>query len=187
MPEVQIPHDWAPRPHQLPFFKAMDNGTRRACLVWHRRAGKGSATLNYSAKALFQQVCSVWHLFPVGVQARRSIWNGINADGKPILDQVFPHSIRKRTSSQEMLIELVNGSTWQLAGSDNYNSLVGSNPVGVVFDEWSLCDPAAWSYIRPILAENGGWAVFIYTPRGRIMGIACTRWHARVTSGSART
>ena len=69
-----------------------------------------------------------------------------------------------------MLIELVNGSTWQLTGSDNYNNLVGSNPVGVIFDEWSLCDPAAWGYIRPILAENGGWAVFIYTPRGKNHG-----------------
>jgi phage terminase large subunit len=69
-----------------------------------------------------------------------------------------------------MLIELVNGSTWQLTGSDNYNNLVGSNPVGVIFDEWSLCDPNAWGYIRPILAENGGWAVFIYTPRGKNHG-----------------
>jgi len=24
-----------------------------------------------------------------------------------------------------------------------------------------------WNYISPILAENGGWAVFVYTPRGR--------------------
>jgi hypothetical protein len=69
-----------------------------------------------------------------------------------------------------MLIELVNGSTWQLAGSDNYDSLVGSNPVGVVFSEWSLCDPNTWAYIRPILAENDGWASFIYTPRGKNHG-----------------
>ncbi|WP_316859943.1 hypothetical protein [uncultured Cohaesibacter sp.] len=54
-----------------------------------------------------------------------------------------------------------------MAGSDNYDSLVGSNPVGVVFSEWALANPAAWDYIRPILLENGGWALFITTPRGR--------------------
>jgi phage terminase large subunit len=47
---------------------------------------------------------------------------------------------------------------------------VGANPVGVVFSEWSLADPRAWDFVRPILAENGGWALFIYTPRGRNHG-----------------
>ena len=139
-------------------------------MVWHRRAGKDSTILNLSAKAMLERVGTYWHLFPYQTQARKAIWNGIDSQGRKILDQVFPHEIRKRTSSQEMLIELVNGSTWQLAGSDNYDSLVGSNPVGVVFSEWSLCDPNAWAYIRPILAENDGWASFIYTPRGKNHG-----------------
>jgi hypothetical protein len=30
-----------------------------------------------------------------------------------------------------------------------------------------LADPSAWGYLRPILAENSGWALFITTPRGR--------------------
>jgi hypothetical protein len=47
------------------------------------------------------------------------------------------------------------------------NSLVGSPPIGVVFSEFALADPSAWGYLRPILAENGGWALFITTPRGR--------------------
>jgi hypothetical protein len=54
-----------------------------------------------------------------------------------------------------------------VVGSDNYDALVGSNPLGVVFSEYSLARPAAWEYLRPILAENGGWAVFIFTPRGQ--------------------
>jgi hypothetical protein len=65
-----------------------------------------------------------------------------------------------------MFIEFHNGSTWQVAGSDNYNSLVGSSPCGIVFSEYALADPAAWAYLRPILRENKGWAVFISTPRG---------------------
>jgi len=170
MPEISIPNNWSPRPHQLDFFRAMDNGVKRACLVWHRRAGKDSTSLNFTAKEMFKRKGNYWHLFPKQTQARKAIWNGINSDGQSILDQVFPEPVRARTSSQEMMIELKNGSTWQLAGSDNYDSLVGANPVGVVFSEWSLCDPNAWAYIRPMLAENGGWAVFIYTPRGKNHG-----------------
>lgn len=35
-----------------------------------------------------------------------------------------------------------------------------------MFSEYSLQDPQAWDFIRPILAENGGWAIFNFTPRG---------------------
>jgi len=44
---------------------------------------------------------------------------------------------------------------------------VGSPPFGVVYSEYMLSDPNAWSFIRPIMSENGGWALFNGTPRGR--------------------
>lgn len=52
-------------------------------------------------------------------------------------------------------------------GSDNYNALVGSPPIGLTASEWALADPAAWAYLSPILEDNGGWALFITTPRGK--------------------
>jgi phage terminase large subunit len=94
----------------------------------------------------------------------------LGGDGKRIIDQAFPKEIRTRTIDYSMTIHLKNGSIWQCVGSDNYNSLVGSNPVGIVMSEYSIADPAAWDYLRPILAQNGGWAMFIYTPRGRNHG-----------------
>jgi len=51
-------------------------------------------------------------------------------------------------------------------GSDNYNALVGSPPIGIVFSEYALSDPRCWAYLSPILEENGGWAAFISTSRG---------------------
>src|SRR5262245_40451216 len=66
-----------------------------------------------------------------------------------------------------MFIQLSNGSTWQVIGSDNYHSLVGTPPAGIVFSEWARANPGAWAYLAPILVENGGWAVFITTPIGR--------------------
>lgn len=47
------------------------------------------------------------------------------------------------------------------------NSLMGTNPSGVVFSEYALQDPRAYQYIRPILTANDGWALFISTPRGK--------------------
>jgi len=148
----------------------MDSGIKRACMVWHRRAGKDSSVLNFTAKEMFSRVGNYWHLFPKQRQARKAIWNGIDGQGRKILQQVFPEPVRTRTDGTEMMIEVASGATWQLCGSDNYDSLVGSNPVGVVFSEWALCDPNAWDYVRPMLAENGGWAIFIYTARGKNHG-----------------
>ncbi|MDE2104517.1 MAG: hypothetical protein KGL39_45195, partial [Patescibacteria group bacterium] len=100
-------------------------------------------------------------------QARKAIWDAINPHTqKRRIDEAFPHAMRKRTLENEMKIEFVNGSVWQVIGSDNYNSYVGSPPVGVVFSEWALADPQAWAYTMPILEENGGWALFVTTPRG---------------------
>lgn len=173
---LTIPNDWRPMPHQTRLYGQFGHGRpfRRGCAVWHRRAGKDSVALNLTARDMFRRVGTYWHLFPEQTQARRAIWNGIDRNGRRIIDQVFPAPVRKRISSNEMLIETVNGSTWQMAGSDNFDSLVGSNPVGVVFSEWALAHPDAWDYIRPILVENDGWALFIYTPRGHNHGY--TTW-----------
>lgn len=139
---------------------------KRACPVWHRRAGKDSTALNVTCAKMFQRVGSYWHMLPEKEQARKAIWNAIDKQGRRVIDQVFPLAIRRKTVDDEMRIELVNGSMWQVMGSDQYNSLVGTNPVGVVFSEYSVGNPAAWDFIRPILTENGGWAIFPYTPRG---------------------
>jgi len=48
------------------------------------------------------------------------------------------------------------------------NSLRGTNPVGVVFSEYSRVNhPDAYNgVVAPILAANSGWVVFISTPNG---------------------
>lgn len=108
-----------------------------------------------------------WHFFPKHVQARRALWNGVDPKkGRSFIDIAFGDLIHARNNT-EMFLELDNGATWQLLGSDNYDRLVGGNARGVVFSEWALCDPRAWDYIRPIILENHGWALFITTYRGR--------------------
>jgi hypothetical protein len=111
---------------------------------------------------------TIWHLFPLHVQARRSIFFGIDKrHGKRFIDVHFPPSERASVRSSDLQIEMKNGSIWQMCGSDRYDALVGSNPAGVIFSEYALADPEAWNYIRPIISENDGFALFISTFRGR--------------------
>ena len=69
-----------------------------------------------------------------------------------------------------MTLWLANGSTFSVIGAEDVDRLVGPGPVGIAMTEYSIQDPGFWEYVRPILMENGGWAVFIYTPRGRNHG-----------------
>jgi hypothetical protein len=167
MPRVRIPNNWTPRPYQLEALQAFEQGKRRQSLIWHRRAGKDSFAMNLAAKFLHENRCSCWHLFPTHVQARRAIWYGIGANGERFIDQAFPMQLRTATRNQEMMVELAAGSTYQMAGSDRYDSLVGANVRLVIFSEWALCDPRAWDYVRPIIRENNGAAIFITTYRGK--------------------
>jgi phage terminase large subunit len=167
---VELPNGWRPRAYQRPLWDYLEGGGKNAVGVWHRRSGKDSLMLNYTAVAAHQRKGVYWHMLPEAEQARKAVWNGIDREGRRIIDQAFPPEIRKAYDKQTMTIEFKCGSVWQLVGSDNYNSLVGSNPVGVVYSEYSIANPAARDFLRPILKENGGWQAFIYTPRGKNHG-----------------
>lgn len=145
----------------------LEGGGKRAVEVAHRRFGKDDIGLHYTATAAMERVATYWHMLPQYGQARKAIWDAVNPrTGKRRIDEAFPESIRESTRNQDMFIKLIGGSTWQLVGSDNFNATVGSPPAGIVFSEWSLADPLAWAYLAPILEENHGWALFIYTSRG---------------------
>jgi hypothetical protein len=167
---IDLPaNGWLPRPYQRPAWAALEAKCTRLALAWHRRAGKDDISLHWAAKsALSLRVGTYWHMLPMANQARKAIWDAVNPHtGRRRIDDAFPARYRETTREQDMLIRFVNGSTWQVVGSDNYNALVGSPPIGVVFSEYALADPSSWAFLRPILAENGGWAIFISTPRGR--------------------
>lgn len=163
-----LPNKWEPRPYQEKLWGFMHGGGKRASVIWPRRHGKDDVALHYTACAAHERVGVYWHLLPQQNQARKAIWDAVDPHtGLRRIDNAFPKELRETTREQDMLIRFKSGSTWQVIGSDNYDALVGTPPIGVVFSEWALSSPQAWSLIRPILAENGGWAMFITTPRGR--------------------
>lgn len=164
---ITLPYQWKPRSYQRRLWGYLSSGGKRAVAKWHRRAGKDEVFLHHTAVAAHERVGNYWYLLPEYAQARKSMWDSVNPhSGKRRIDEAFPKEIRKRYSEQEMMVGFHNGSTFQLVGSDNFNSLVGSPPVGLVFSEYALSNPAAWAYLMPILEENGGWAGFNGTPRG---------------------
>ncbi|MGZ6020736.1 MAG: hypothetical protein ACXWKO_18880 [Phenylobacterium sp.] len=159
---------WQAREYQKPLLAYLEAGGLRADVAAHRRWGKDEVALAFAASQAFEKKGTYWHLLPEASQGRKALWDAVNPHtGRRRIDEAFPKSVRTRTRDAEMMIHLRSGSTWQVVGSDNYNSLMGSPPIGVVFSEWALAKPDAWSFIRPILAENGGWALFLWTPRGR--------------------
>lgn len=161
-------NNWRPRGYQMAAWAALESGIRRLALAWHRRAGKDELCLHWTACAAMQTVGGYWHMLPQANQSRKAVWDAVNPKtGRRRIDDAFPMEIRETTRESDMFIRFKNGSTWQVVGSDNFQSLIGSPPVGVVYSEYALSDPSAWTFLRPILAENGGWAMFISTPRGR--------------------
>lgn len=168
MARVTLPNAWSPRPYQRPLWDYLSSGGLRAVAAWHRRAGKDDVLLNHVACAAHERVANYWYCLPAYAQARKALWEAVSPHtGKRRIDQAFPDELRAAVNEQEMRIRFKNGSSFQLIGSDSFDAVVGSTPAGIVFSEYALSNPAAWSFFRPILLENNGWATFVSTPRGK--------------------
>lgn len=147
---------------------ALEQGISTAVLAWHRRAGKDEIALHNAACKAVERVGNYWHMLPQQEQARKAIWEAVNPrTGRIRWADAFPDEIIAHRDNESMKLTLKNGSTWQVLGSDNYNSLVGTTPVGMTFSEAALADPAAFGFFSPILLENNGWSVHISSVRGR--------------------
>jgi len=159
---------FVPRTYQLPVIDALENaGYKKIYCLWHRRSGKDVVAFNLVIRAAIKKVGVYFYALPTYSHARKVIWDGILSNGQKFLDFIPPELIASK-NGQEMKITLVNGSLIQLVGSDTApQSLVGTNPQGVVFSEWALAEPSAYDFIRPALLYNQGFALFITTPRGR--------------------
>ena len=157
-----------PRDYQLALFDARENkGFKRIMAIWPRRSGKDLTAWNICIRALLRKVQTIYYIFPTFASGRRILWDAINNDGFRILDYL-PQELVESRNEQLMRIRLINGSVFQIIGSDSYNNtLVGTNPTGVVFSEFAISDPMAYSFIRPILSANEGWCIIVSTPRGR--------------------
>lgn len=174
---IVLPNRFEPRDYQANVIRYLQEGGLRCYLRWHRRSGKDLLATNIVAYLGVQRPGLYWHVLPTYTQGKKVAWQGQTAEGRPFLD-AFPKNIRVGTPNEaELKLKFrskpdpVTGeertSTYQVVGGDNFDTLVGTGAVGIIFSEWSLMNPKAWDYFKPILKENKGWAIFIFTPRGR--------------------
>ena len=141
---IDIPYNFVPRPYQKEVFDAYNDGMKRILLVWSRRAGKDKVLMNIWAKRGLQRVGNMYYVFPEYNQGRKIFRDGIDNDGFRNLDH-FPDTIcklwpwGKKGDSQKMKIDLINGSSLQVVGTDkNINSLMGTNPMHLIMSEYSI-------------------------------------------------
>lgn len=106
-----------------------------------------------------------YYVFPEFNQGRKALWDNLDNDGFRTLKHINP-KLWESENGQQMKLTLKNGSYLQVVGSDNVDSIVGSNPLGLTFSEWSLQDPKVLGYLDPIIRGNKGFKIFNYTPRG---------------------
>lgn len=132
-------------------------------MVAHRRAGKTVACVNELIKAALSFKGNdgrFAYVAPFYRQAKAVAWDYIKRYSSPIPGISINES--------ELRIDYPNGSRIQLFGADNADALRGLFFDGLVADEYGDWKPSVWGYIiRPALADRGGWAVIIGTPKGR--------------------
>ncbi len=168
MNEVTITLDkFQPRDYQLPIFKALEqDGYKKLVVCWARRSGKDLVGFNLLIRQAFKRVGAYYYVFPTFSAGRRILWNSITNDGVRVLDFIPPEVILSK-NEQMMSIKLINGSMISIIGAtDCDKTLVGTNPIGMVFSEYaSLVDDRSYAFSKPILHANGGWVLFLSTPR----------------------
>ncbi|MDB6140215.1 MAG: hypothetical protein JWO94_3287 [Verrucomicrobiaceae bacterium] len=162
---IELPHRYTPRDYQLAAWRALDV-KKRALLVWHRRGGKDKLCFNKLICRAIETQANYAYYFPTATLGRKALWNNVDVrNGLRVIDHIPGGLLAKKPNETDMRIDLINGSTIQVLGTDNLD-VVGGNYYGVVFSEFQNQNPLAWELTRPILTENGGWAWFNGTPRG---------------------
>ncbi len=164
---LTLPYKFTPRDYQLDFYKAVDSGKySRFFLRWCRRSGKDKTCFAIIPKILWQRVGACYYLFPTYAQGRKALWENIDGAGMPFLEHI-PQELIKGINNNEMKITLKNNSIIRVMGTEDVDSLVGTNPILLIFSEWALQNLQAWEFLRPIVENNKGLVIFNSTPRGK--------------------
>jgi hypothetical protein len=159
-------------PHNFEWWKrtwqadVLSDKRKNKVLVIHRRAGKTAVAIN----ALIMEanrpenIGKIFHyVFPQKSQAKEAVWKDPS-----MLFNYLPAELVDHKNEVELTIYLKNKSQIYLKGADDPDAMRGTNPFGVVFDEYSQMKVEVYNEIyRPILAANGGWIWFVGTPKGK--------------------
>ncbi len=168
--KVNIPHNLTYREYQKPLMEYMRTWEsfmwKRAVTCWHRRAGKDKTFFNLVVEAAIREVWGYAYILPTYTQWKKVIWDSIDKQWHKFKDHI-PKEIMEWENGTELKFTLKNGSFIQVLWSENIDSIRWTNWKGVIFSEYAFQNPTVWDVLRPILAENGWWAIFNSTPNGK--------------------
>lgn len=140
---------------QMHVFKAR---SRFKVVVAGRRWGKTQLAKISIIKHARVKKRLIWYVAPSYRMAKQIMW--------PELIASIPKRWIRKINETVMTIRLVNGTSIELKGADNPDSLRGVGVHYLVMDEVQDIDPDAWKKVlRPTLASTGGHAMFIGTPK----------------------
>ena len=165
---IPIPFGISPRHYQTEVLQAVLE-EKNALSIIHRRAGKDVISMQAWLLRGLTRIGTHLYLLPLQLQARQVVWKGMDFDGRPFLSAI-PECLIAKKNEARMEIDLINGSRLVLGGSNNFNGMMGTNPVTIIYSEFSLHNPLARQYLNPILVQNGGIEILQYTPRGKNHG-----------------
>lgn len=155
--EIEIPY----KPRYPDVHEVLER-TRFVVLVAHRRFGKTVLAVNHLLKAALlcrRERGSFAYVGPFRNQAKAVAWDYLKAYAAPLPGIQINES--------ELSIVLPGGARLRIFGADNPDALRGLYFDGIVLDEVADMKPDVWeSIIQPALADRGGRALFIGTPKG---------------------
>lgn len=155
--------------HQLEFLNIFDTDKIKKyyMLKWARRHGKSTLVFNILIlSCLRYSKKNFAYIFPTRESAKKVIIN------TPEMMDMLPaqeYNGQIWTLNQsDLTIKFCNGSVLSIYGADKPGGLRGINAYGIVVDEWSQhkSDLLYTEVIEPVVRENKGWCIFIYTPCG---------------------
>lgn len=126
-----------------------------------RRSGKSTlCVLKMLDFATKNKKAIIWYVAPTYRQAKNIMWQ--------MIWDYIPEATISRTNETELRFELKNGTSIELKGADNPDSLRGVRIDLAIFDEVAFFErwEEAWSILRPTLADSKAEAYFISTPNG---------------------
>ena len=155
---------YIPRPPQQEIHNAVKSN-RNTVVVAHRRMGKTVGAINqliHSAWKSGKKQSRYAYVAPTYSQAKRVAW-----------DILIEHTrlYQPTINVSELRVDFAVGDyNWRISlyGADNVDALRGIGLDGAVVDEVADINPRLYTEVlRPALAENKGFMLFIGTPKGR--------------------
>jgi len=157
--KTRIDPGFRARPHQNRLHHSLK---RFNVIVAHRRFGKTVWCINEMLERALR--CNkprprYAYIAPLHKQAKQVAWDYAKHYTRPIPGMT--------ANEAELRVDFIGERRISLYGADNPDALRGIYLDGVVLDEPAQMRPRVWSeIIRPTLADRGGWAIFIGTPKG---------------------